>query len=67
MMGSALAPAEDLKGSVRKYEIELIVRALVIHPNQRAAAKALKLPLRTLVYKIQTYGIKAKVTGSLDD
>jgi DNA-binding NtrC family response regulator len=60
------APAADLKESVRRYEIDLIVRALAAHSTQRDAAKTLGLPLRTLVHKIQLYGIKTKVTGSLD-
>jgi DNA-binding NtrC family response regulator len=44
---------------VLKFEIELILRALHQHGgNQTEAAKALNLPLRTLVHKIQKYGIK---------
>jgi DNA-binding NtrC family response regulator len=51
----------DYRDHVRKFEIELIVRALHQHDgNQTEAAKALNLPLRTLVHKIQTYGIKKK-------
>ena len=39
----------------------LILRALRKHNgNQTEAARALNLPLRTLVHKIQTYGIKKK-------
>src|SRR5262249_26814111 len=51
----------DYREHVRKYEAELIVRALHKHNgNQTEAAKSLNLPLRTLVHKIQTYGIKKK-------
>jgi two-component system, NtrC family, response regulator AtoC len=51
----------DYKEHVRRYEAELIVRALHKHNgNQTEAARALNLPLRTLVHKIQTYGIKKK-------
>ena len=40
---------------------ELILKALHKHNgNQTEAAKTLGLPLRTLVHKIQTYGIKKK-------
>jgi DNA-binding NtrC family response regulator len=51
----------DYKAHLRKYEADLIVKALHKHGgNQTEAAKALGLPLRTLVHKIQTYGIKKK-------
>jgi two-component system, NtrC family, response regulator AtoC len=51
----------DYREHVRKYEVQLIVRALHKHSgNQTDAAKALGLPLRTLVHKIQLYGIKKK-------
>jgi two-component system, NtrC family, response regulator AtoC len=51
----------DYREHVRKYEAELIMRALhKANGNQTEAAKALNLPLRTLVHKIQTYGIKKK-------
>jgi two-component system, NtrC family, response regulator AtoC len=51
----------DYREHVRKYEAELILRALRKHNgNQTEAARALNLPLRTLVHKIQTYGIKKK-------
>ncbi|MFN0250977.1 MAG: sigma 54-interacting transcriptional regulator [Kofleriaceae bacterium] len=51
----------NYKDHLRKYEAELIVKALHKHGgNQTEAAKALGLPLRTLVHKIQTYGIKKK-------
>ena len=51
----------DYREHLRKYEIELILKALHKHNgNQTETAKALNLPLRTLVHKIQTYGIKKK-------
>ena len=51
----------DYREHVRKFEIELILQALRKHDgNQTEAAKSLNLPLRTLVHKIQTYGIKKK-------
>ena len=57
-------PAEmptDYKEHLRRYEAELILKALhKAGGNQTEAAKALNLPLRTLVHKIQTYGIKKK-------
>ncbi|HWU87534.1 MAG TPA: sigma-54 dependent transcriptional regulator, partial [Kofleriaceae bacterium] len=54
-------PAGDYKEHVRRFEVDLILRALRKHNgNQTEAAKALNLPLRTLVHKIQTYGIKKK-------
>jgi DNA-binding NtrC family response regulator len=52
---------KDYRERVRKFETELIIRALhKANGNQTEAAKALNLPLRTLVHKIQTYGIKKK-------
>jgi DNA-binding NtrC family response regulator len=54
-------PPGDYKDHVRRYEAELILRALhKANGNQTEAARALNLPLRTLVHKIQTYGIKKK-------
>jgi DNA-binding NtrC family response regulator len=51
----------DYKERVRRYEIELIVQALTkAGGNQTEAARILKMPLRTLVHKIQTYGIKKR-------
>jgi two-component system, NtrC family, response regulator AtoC len=51
----------DYKEHLRKYETELILKALHKHGgNQTEAAKALGLPLRTFVHKIATYGIKKK-------
>ena len=51
----------DYKEHLRRYETELILRALhKTNGNQTEAAKALGLPLRTLVHKISTYGIKKR-------
>src|SRR6185436_16712656 len=58
--GEALEPG-DYREHVRRYETELILRALhKHHGNQTEAARSLNLPLRTLVHKIQSYGIKKK-------
>ena len=52
-------PSGDYKEHVRRYEIDLILKALQAHGgNQTEAARALHMPLRTLVHKIQTYGIR---------
>ena len=59
--GEGGALPSDYKEHLRKYETELILKALHKHGgNQTEAAKALGLPLRTFVHKIQTYGIKKK-------
>jgi DNA-binding NtrC family response regulator len=51
----------DYREHLRRYETDLILGALQKHNgNQTEAAKALGLPLRTLVHKIQSYGIKKK-------
>jgi DNA-binding NtrC family response regulator len=51
----------DYREQLRRYEADLILRALHKHNgNQTEAARALNLPLRTLVHKIQSYGIKKK-------
>jgi len=51
----------DYKEHLRRYETELILKALhKFDGNQTEAAKALGLPLRTFVHKIATYGIKKK-------
>lgn len=51
----------DYRERVRRFEIDLIVKTLQSSKgNQTEAAKALGLPLRTLVHKIQTYGIKKR-------
>jgi len=47
------------KERIREYETQLILDALRrAEGNQTAAAKLLKMPLRTLVHKIKSYGIK---------
>jgi DNA-binding NtrC family response regulator len=47
------------KDRIRDYETQLILDALNrAEGNQTAAAKLLKMPLRTLVHKIKSYGIK---------
>jgi DNA-binding NtrC family response regulator len=57
-MGSS-GGADDLRARLLRYEAELIVQALrAAGWNQTAAAQALGMPLRTLVHKIKTLGIK---------
>lgn len=47
------------KDRIKDYETQLILDALKrADGNQTAAAKMLKMPLRTLVHKIKLYGIK---------
>jgi len=51
--------AADFKERVRAYETQLILDALQrTGGNQTQAAKLLRMPLRTLVHKIKSYGIK---------
>jgi len=62
---SSPPPAEQpdlkFKDRIKQYELELIVDALErSEGNQTAAAKLLGMPLRTLVHKIKSYGIKKK-------
>jgi DNA-binding NtrC family response regulator len=55
------APPDDagLKARLQRYEVDLIVQALRDAGwNQTAAAQALGMPLRTLVHKIKTLGIR---------
>jgi two-component system response regulator AtoC len=60
--GAALlrgAGGAGIKDQLRRFEAELILRALRQHGgNQTAAARSLDMPLRTLVHKIRTLGIK---------
>jgi DNA-binding NtrC family response regulator len=59
-LSSGVVPS-DYREHVRKFEIDLILKALhKYNGNQTEAAKALNLPLRTLVHKMKTYGIKKK-------
>ncbi len=44
---------------IRDYEVKLITDALdAAHGNQSRAAEILRMPLRTLVHKIRSYGLK---------
>ncbi|MCC6746528.1 MAG: sigma 54-interacting transcriptional regulator [Deltaproteobacteria bacterium] len=63
--GPALEPVDsaavDLKAKLKRYEAQLILDALQAHGwNQTDTAKALDMPLRTLVRKIQLLGIRKK-------
>jgi len=52
-------PDADFKERVKAYETQLILDALArTGGNQTQAAKILRMPLRTLVHKIKSYGIK---------
>ena len=56
---AAVDPDADFKSQVRGYETQLILDALQrSEGNQTEAAKVLRMPLRTLVHKIKSYGIK---------
>ncbi|AGP38618.1 sigma-54-dependent Fis family transcriptional regulator [Sorangium cellulosum] len=56
---SAPAGADFLKARLQRCEAELIVQALrKAGGNQTEAARALGMPLRTLVYKLKALGIK---------
>jgi DNA-binding NtrC family response regulator len=54
------APAgQDMKAQMQRHEAIVIFEALKRADwNQSEAARALRIPLRTLVHKIKTYGIK---------
>ncbi len=53
------AAAGDFKDRVQRYETELILDALKRSGgNQTQAAKVLGMPLRTLVHKMKSYGIR---------
>jgi DNA-binding NtrC family response regulator len=52
----------DFKGRVREYEIRMIVDALRRSGgNQRATARLLRIPLRTLAHKIKAFRIKHRL------
>nr|MDQ3037490.1 sigma-54 dependent transcriptional regulator [Myxococcota bacterium] len=54
----------DFKDRVRQYETELILDALKrASGNQTQAAKMLRMPLRTLVHKMSSYGIRKLWAG----
>ncbi len=58
----ALSPPRTLRQLLREYEVELIVEALERHGgNQMEAARLLGIPLRTLVYKLRKYDIRARM------
>jgi DNA-binding NtrC family response regulator len=52
---------EDLRSMVQRYEAELITQAMEqVGWERRDAAELLGVPLRTLAYKMRTYGIRVK-------
>ena len=57
--GEPLGEPGDYKEHVRRYESELIMRALhKHHGNQTEAAKQLGISRRTLIYRMEKYGLK---------
>ncbi len=58
-----LRDGEDLRTRVRRYEADLIASTLdATGGNQKSAAEALQIPLRTLVHKIKSLGIRRRTT-----
>jgi DNA-binding NtrC family response regulator len=59
--GMTEAPAnQTYRERVAAYERGLILEALAAsHGNQTRAARELKIPLRTLVYKLRALGIRS--------
>ncbi|MFK7988951.1 MAG: sigma 54-interacting transcriptional regulator [Sandaracinaceae bacterium] len=57
----SLGPDVAFKERVKAYEKQLILDALVrTNGNQTQAAKLLRMPLRTLVHKLTSFGIKKR-------
>ena len=57
--GARPATCADLKAQLAAAEAAIILEALgAAGGNQSEAARALKMPLRTLVFKIKRYGIR---------
>ncbi len=55
----SIAPNGSYHEMVRDYEVQLITEGLrIAEGSQTNAAKLLRIPLRTLTYKIKQYGIK---------
>jgi DNA-binding NtrC family response regulator len=61
---AAQAPEEDgasIKDKLRRYEADLLLEALEANGwNQTRTAEALGMPLRTLVHKMRTFGLKKR-------
>jgi two-component system, NtrC family, response regulator AtoC len=59
---ASVVPSEGTyRQRLRTFEVGLIVNALAEHGgNQRRAAKSLRMPLRTLVHKISSYGLSKR-------
>ncbi len=54
-----LGPNVEFKAQVQQFEAQLIITTLeTCQGNQTEAARSLKMPLRTLVHKMKSYGIK---------
>ncbi len=55
----------SFKDRLRRWEIEIISQAMACTAgNRRAAARLLRMPHRTLAYKLRTYGLAQKSWGS---
>jgi DNA-binding NtrC family response regulator len=65
--GSAQVEESFFRRKVQSYEIVLLRRALDRAGwNKTAAAQQLPMPIRTLMYKIASYGLKKTATSSAD-
>jgi DNA-binding NtrC family response regulator len=54
-------PDLNIKEKVKRYEAQLLLEALSKHDwNQTRTAKALGIPLRTLVHKMKQYGLRKR-------
>ena len=59
--GLFVSEESGLKGEMQRIEAELLRKALEEHDwDRKATARALGLPLRTLAYKVQSYGLQRK-------
>ncbi|MCA9668762.1 MAG: sigma 54-interacting transcriptional regulator [Myxococcales bacterium] len=59
-------PPDGFKSSVRRFERDLIALALSQQAfNRRAAAEALRIPLRTLMNKIQEYALTPELVAGI--
>jgi len=62
--GFGQSAAGDFKTKVREYETAMILDALEkSQGNQRAAARLLQIPLRTLTSKLELYALRDRIGG----
>ncbi len=58
------AAADSFRQRIARFERQLIVDALESTAgNQTKAARLLRMPLRTLVYKLRAYGLRAEASS----